>query len=824
MDTQRLPAPEVLAPAGAPECLPAAVAGGATAVYLGLRHFNARGRAENFRTAELARHVAYLHHHGLKCYVVLNTLIHDDEHPKALLLAAAAQTAQVDAVIVQDLGLWQALARDFPRLKRHASTQMTVHHASQIEELARLGAERVILARELSLAEIGACTRAAHAVGVQTEIFVHGALCYSFSGQCLISNFAGCRSANRGTCAQNCRFDYERSLSMKDLSLAHRLGELAAAGVSSLKIEGRLKGPEYVYTVSRVYRAAVDAWREGRTFDQAWAQDLLKDVFSRPQTDAPLQGVYGEESRLHRFAPGQDRSPDATIVAGDARQGEVVVDCRQAVTPGQGFAFTVGRWNGGFLVLAATAEGSGRWRLRVRSGMRIPPLPVGTALFRNADHERKREAAAAMAKVPIAAVPSPTLGLHLTISGEPGLPLTVQARDDHGHSVAVVGSVPLAPAAKAPLDEALVRDKLGAFGGTAYHLDQLDMRIPSGLFVPAGELKALRRQVVTALDEATAIPVPEVALTESSISDEVPALFSLRRPTALWVAVGSLAAARAALEAGADVAWLDDAGLDMWGSQAPHLDLTGISAGRLWLRHSPVAATSPHLAALGLPVVAGHLGVLAAARAAGLPVTMDHYGNTFGWFTAQAYAQLGAHAVVLSLECSSREVARLVQRRNGDTPLIALAVHGRLPAMLSRQDHGLKSGEVLTLHATPADGGLPYEIQSRHQGAGGADTVVWEGRRLCAPEATLATKGLIDAWLLELADQSPSAVTELVAAYRDLRQGILLPTALTRIAERHAPLGIFPGHLLRGSRELDAMEGDFFSLTEHGKEVVGCGS
>ncbi|MBA2481061.1 MAG: U32 family peptidase, partial [Planctomycetes bacterium] len=424
-------APEVLAPVGSPDCLPAAVAGGADAVYLGLRHFNARGRAENFRKADLARNVAYLHGHRVKCYVVMNTLVHDDEYPKALDLARCAADAGVDAVIVQDLGLWSVLAREVPGLKRHASTQMTIHHASQIEVLARLGAERVILARELTLAEVAACTERAHELGVETEHFVHGALCYAFSGQCLMSNFAGCRSANRGTCAQNCRFDYvqrapssvlrplsdsatapvsptsdaaspDTELSMKDLSLIARVAELADIGVASLKIEGRLKGPEYVHTVSRAYREAVDAWVARTPFDVASARERLKDVFSRANSDAPLSGGYGSSARLHRYDPAQDRSPDAELVSCDRARGEVVVAAKGEITAGQGYAYSVGFHTGGFLVTRADrGRTPGSWKLSVRIAEHGPRLPAGLALFRNADHERKREAAAAMARVPV---------------------------------------------------------------------------------------------------------------------------------------------------------------------------------------------------------------------------------------------------------------------------------------------------------------------------------------------------------------------------------------------------------------------------------------
>ncbi len=796
----RSPLPEVLSPVGAPDCLPAAVAGGADAVFLGLRHFNARGRAENFRKADLRNHVRYLHGHGVKCYVVMNTLVHDDEFPKALDLAGAAADAGIDAAIIQDLGLWRLLTREIPGLKRHASTQMTIHHPSQVAVLAELGAERVILARELSLAEVVACTREAARHGLETEHFVHGALCYAFSGQCLMSNFAGCRSANRGTCAQNCRFDYQRDgavgseISMKDLSLVGRIAELADAGVASLKIEGRLKGADYVYTTARIYRAAVDAWAAGRPLDLAWAKDLQRDVFSRANSDAPLAGVYDTSARLHRWAPADDAAADAELVSLDRGRGEVVVRARD-VRAGQGFAFTVAGsggdeagFNGGFLVIGADRNRDGTWRCRVRIAERGPAVPRGTPLFRNADHARKQEAAAAMALVPAPASVPDTTGLVLTVSGRVGAPLLVEAVTADGRRASAATAAPLAAATGRPLDAAQLSDKLGAFGGTPWNLERLETDLAGELFCPASVLKDLRRTLVEGL---ALLPPPTEAPAGAWRTPEPGQ--PRRRTTGLWVAVGSLDAAAAALEAGADQVWLDDPTLDLWGPRPP-----AVQDG-VWLRHPATAPLSPHLAAIGRPVVAGHLGVLAAARAAGLPAVADVFCNTYSTETLLALGALGASAAVLSLELSSREIARLAARCGAlERPALALIAAGRLPAMLTRQDHGLAVGDLATITAVPKDGGLPYNLQRRRH-----DTVVWEGRRLSCPLQVAATTGLVDAWVLEFADRDPAGVRAGVERYRALCDGRLDPDAVAAGDAAEAVHGTFTGHLHQGSRELD---------------------
>lgn len=252
---------ELLAPAGSPDALIAAVQNGANAVYLGCGDFNARRRAKNFSTEDLAWAVSYCHVRGVKVYLTLNTLLTDKELPAALDLAALANRLGVDAVLVQDLGLASALKRRFPDLPLHGSTQMTVHSLAGVEFCAQLGLERVVLSRELSGDAIAHICRNSP---IEIEVFVHGALCMCYSGQCFFSSMVGGRSGNRGLCAQPCRLPYNggHPLSLKDMSLAGHLGELADMGVACIKLEGRMKRPEYVAVVTAVYAAALKEGRE----------------------------------------------------------------------------------------------------------------------------------------------------------------------------------------------------------------------------------------------------------------------------------------------------------------------------------------------------------------------------------------------------------------------------------------------------------------------------------------------------------------------------------------------------------------------------------
>ena len=269
--------PELLAPAGDFECLVAAVKGGADAVYVGAKSFGARAYAKNFDTEELCRAVAYCHLHGVKLYVTLNTLILDGEMEDALNLAGELYRAGVDALIVADLGLIRNLRRLLPDFELHASTQMSVHNSLGADEAYALGCTRVVLAREVSGKDIAAITAVCKA---ETEVFLHGALCVCHSGQCLFSSLVGGRSGNRGECAQPCRLPYGKGdypLSLKDLSLSGHVKELIDSGVKSLKIEGRMKAPEYVFTVTSIYRKLLDENRNA-TEDE---DERLKNAFSR---------------------------------------------------------------------------------------------------------------------------------------------------------------------------------------------------------------------------------------------------------------------------------------------------------------------------------------------------------------------------------------------------------------------------------------------------------------------------------------------------------------------------------------------------------------
>ena len=314
---------ELLSPAGSPEAVIAAVQNGADAVYLGMGNFNARRGAKNFNDEEFARAVRYCRIRGCKVYVTLNTLVNDREVESALESARLASEAGADAILVQDLGLASAIRQYLPDMPLHASTQMSIHNLQGVETAAELGMTRAVLARELSIEQIRYIAKNAP---IETEVFVHGALCFCHSGQCYMSALIGQRSGNRGMCAQPCRLQYslggrmdDHPLSLKDNCLVDKLQELEEAGVACVKIEGRMKRPEYTAIVTRIYANAIKEHRQ----PSAEEMESLERAFSR---QGFTQGYYNgdlEDMFGVRGEPDKDAEKMFTLARKGYSDGEL---------------------------------------------------------------------------------------------------------------------------------------------------------------------------------------------------------------------------------------------------------------------------------------------------------------------------------------------------------------------------------------------------------------------------------------------------------------------------------------------------------------------
>lgn len=513
---------ELLAPAGDWLSLRAAVANGADAVYFGLSNFNARHRATNFTPEELPAVIDYLHRHNARGYVTCNTLIFSDELPEISRLIAAIAEAGADAVIVQDVGLARLISRLAPGLPVHGSTQMTLTEPRGIEFVRRFGVERVILARELSLTDI-AHIRAA--TDLPVEVFVHGALCVAYSGQCLTSEALGGRSANRGQCAQACRLpydlivdgrqrdlgDYAYLLSPQDLAGHDYVSDLVRLGVASLKIEGRLKSAQYVATTTQVYRKALDAARQGQPFDLNRQERLdLSQSFSRGFTPGFLEGDNHQRLVHGRFPKSRGVLLGA-VVACHADRALVELDeshaqggsIEQAVKPGDGVVFDEGhpeQDEQGGRVLAVEVGGQRRVEIRFHSGaVNLAAVARGSLVWKTDDPEFRRRMRSSFARDRVVCRKS----LSVRLSGGRGGAL--RAEFSTGDSVATVEwPGPLELARRHAIDEALVREQFGRLGDTPFELGQVELAVAEPLMVPKSVLNDLRRRAVEELLEKSA--------------------------------------------------------------------------------------------------------------------------------------------------------------------------------------------------------------------------------------------------------------------------------------------------------------------------------
>jgi putative protease len=504
--------PELLAPAGDWEAMRAAVANGADAVYFGLSNFNARARAHNFTLDELPEVMRFLHARNVRGFVTLNTLVFSDELPAVAEFVKAVAAAGADAVIVQDLGLVRLVKRIAPTLPVHASTQMTLTEPRGIEFVTKLGVERVVLARELSLADIRKVTAD---TATPVEVFVHGALCVAYSGQCLTSEALGGRSANRGQCAQACRLPYEMIvdgtrrdlgdraylLSPQDLAAFDLIDPLIDAGVVSFKIEGRLKGGPYVAATTQTYRKAIDTKLGSRAFALPRREQLdLAQTFSRGLTPGFLDGVNHQKLVRGRFP--KSRGIRLGKVVGFAKGG-VRVELAEAfddlVKPGDGILFDIGK--------PETQEPGGRvWRVNaLRSSVELffdagaldfSHVPVGCDVYKTDDPALRKRLEQSYAQDK----PARRVALTGRVTGAVGGPLTLTLSDGERESRATWPG-PLELARRQPTSPDEVREQLSRLGDTPFELGQVAIALPAGVMVPRSVLNDLRRQVAGELAE-----------------------------------------------------------------------------------------------------------------------------------------------------------------------------------------------------------------------------------------------------------------------------------------------------------------------------------
>ncbi|WP_315791085.1 U32 family peptidase [Fischerella sp. JS2] len=615
--------PELLAPAGNWECAKAAVENGADAIYFGLDRFNARMRAENFTEADLPELMEYLHSRGVKGYVTLNTLIFPQELREAQQYIRSIIAAGVDAVIVQDIGICRLIRHLSPDFPIHASTQMTITSTAGVEFAESLGCNLVVLARECSLHEINKIQSqlAYRGSSLPLEVFVHGALCVAYSGQCLTSEALGGRSANRGECAQACRMPYELIadgevvnlgdrkylLSPQDLAGLEVLPDLVKSGVACLKIEGRLKSPEYVANVTRVYRQALDRVMEERqkAEDRGQKEALhnrekvkgaqikenilsasseerynLEMAFSRGIYTGWFRGINNQELVHARF--GKKRG----VYLGEViriNNEKVILKLEAPMKPGDGVVFDCGcpetKEEGG-RIYAVEQKGKETILTFGRRDLNWRRVHVGDKVWKTSDPELDKQLRQSFA----GEIPQYQRPIKIEVYGEIEQNLVAIARDELGHVVQVESSTPLVAAHNKPLTPERLQEQFGRLGNTPLRLGELTTNLIGELMLPVSELNRMRREIVAQLDKLRRKPKRWQLNLNASLWDLLPSRSS-HQPhiPSLIVLVRNLQQLQAALTAGIDTIYCEfedprkyREAVEMvrqqrrWGTRGPH--------------------------------------------------------------------------------------------------------------------------------------------------------------------------------------------------------------------------------------------------------------
>lgn len=506
---------ELLAPAGSPESLKAALYNGADAVYLGGARFNARQFAGNFDEHALQEAIETVRDYGKKAYITLNTLLKENELPEAVEFARKVHEHGAHAVIVQDLGLAHSLSRFFPEITVHASTQMTVTNSHGVLACESLGIKRVVLARELS---VDAIQRISSNTKAELEVFIHGALCVCYSGQCLLSSFIGGRSGNRGTCAQPCRLQWRIShesdsqaylLSPKDLMGLHELPRLEKAGVASLKIEGRMKSPEYVGTVTRIYRKYLDLLKEkgaaAFSIDQTDIEALMQ-IFNRGGfTSHYLKGLKAWHSFISREHPKHQGTRIGKVIA--SRPDAIQVALEKPLDMGDGIeVWDAGKGMPDIIVSSIVLQGKHQRHALASETPWVGDMKClvkeGSAVYKTFSKAQAEEAKATYERGDLK-----TVAIGASFYMRVDEPVRLSVFDTEGNTVTCYSDETAQKANQRPLSADRIREQLQKTGETPYYVDSIVIDSDDISTIPISVLNALRRDALLELKKQRIKPV-----------------------------------------------------------------------------------------------------------------------------------------------------------------------------------------------------------------------------------------------------------------------------------------------------------------------------
>ena len=812
--------PEIMSPAGGWPQLHAAVEAGADAVYFGLRHFSARAKA-GFALGELAEVMRTLHRRGVLGYVTFNTIVFEHELEAAAQTFAAIAEAGADAAIVQDLSMVRLAREIAPEMRLHASTQMSVTDAAGVRLAQRFGMARVTLARELSLEQVRAV---AAETDCELEIFIHGALCVAYSGQCFSSEAWGGRSANRGQCAQACRLPYELLvdgavkplgdarylLSPGDLYTLRQIPEIVETGVAALKIEGRYKDADYVALVTHAYRKAVDEAWTGRAASVTRAEELqLEQVFSRGMGPHFLSGT-NHQAVVRGRAPRHRGVRMGTVVRVERDGVRIQTSEAHAIAPlkaGDGVVFDAADWRSpeepeeGGRVYQALPAAYGKLDLRFGNGeVSFARIHAGDLVWRTHDPDLMRIVA-----------PAAKQAVQVRATAEEGSPLVVDwwlARRPEVR-VSIRTPQPLGAARNRAISAEFVREQLGRLGNTPYELAELALEVKGSPFAPASVLNQVRREAVAGLQAI------QERRRDLQVNDPVAAVSATRAKLVVHDAEATRAELHllvrtpeqldAAIEAAADSITLD------------YLDLYGLrpSVERIRSRGLAARVASPRVLKPGEQGIVDFLLGLDCAilvRSASLlealrerkhsPLVGDFSLNAANSLTADVYFGLGVERLTPTHDLNAEQVAELARAASPER--FEAVAYQHLPVFYT--EHCVFC-RFLSSGTTHLDCGRPCEARrvALRDAAGRAHPVLADvGCRntVFAAEAQEASRHLAS-WMragirhfrLEFASESGEELRGVTEAFRRALDGAMTAANLASVLRGIAPGGTTEGSL-----------------------------
>ncbi|HEY3374222.1 MAG TPA: DUF3656 domain-containing protein [Candidatus Aquicultor sp.] len=706
---------ELLAPAGNRTAFNAALNSGADAIYVGIDKFSARRGADNFTIEELYDAIKDAHLKGVRVYVAFNTVVSDEELPSAIENLVKIYNTGTDAVIVQDWGVFKLVRELLPGIRLHASTQMNTHNVEMAKFIEEHGASRITLARELSIEEIhDICT----ATDIEIETFIHGALCFSYSGQCLFSSMVGNRSGNRGMCPQACRMSYEllvpgkkeevwptpgrHLMSTRDLAGIKLIPELAEAGVSALKIEGRMKSPEYVATVVRIYRAAIDRYKGDPDNYHVSDEEIeeLKEAFSRGFTEGYMKGV--RDGQLMSF----ERPSDRGVLIGrvtylDVYTARLGIQLRSELCIGDEIEVWVSqggrvRSKVGKLFVddkAVDCAPQDSKAVVIVEGKRHR-INTGDRVFRVHNEKLVRAAREVIKRGGDRKIP-----IHMSARIEIDKPLEFTARvaEPYGNETSEVTSGFLAERGEhRSLTDIDVIAQLNRLGSTEYEVESWDIKIEEGAMVPLGKLNELRRDLIERLDAVRLKAYRRQNLSARRALDELDDIMAPQKTPPkkgkakpiLAADVSTVDQARSAAVSGADWIYIRPGLKRLEPVDFERLtDLRSATGVRIAYATGNILHEKEITSLMKFleenngsfnAVLADNFGLFEPVQTLGLPVFLDYHVNTFNRVAARFFMEEVAARICLSPELTLDQVREITSSISWPFEVLA---HGWLEVM-----------------------------------------------------------------------------------------------------------------------------------------------